>query len=147
MSSSCILRSIALMISTLRPALLGTDLTTMSLGRIISFSSTYCLMSLMKGSPYLVAFPVPTPTICVSSSIVIGYCMAISSSEGSWKMTKGGRFSFFEMALRRSFSIENKVVSVPLPFGPPALAASSSSSSWPSYLWSLASMMVKGFFK
>jgi len=72
------------------PDLLTTDLTIISWGRIISFSSTYVFISSTNSLPYRLAFPVPTPAIFCISSRLTGYCKAISSREGSWNITNGG---------------------------------------------------------
>ena len=76
----------------------------------ILFSLTYSSISLIKGIPYFVAFPFPTPEIFEISSIVIGYILLISMSDGSEKkIIDGGReiliASFFLKSLSKEIFI------------------------------------------
>ena len=63
--------------------LLIADFMTTSEAVMISFSSTYSFINSINGLPNLEIFPIPTPFIWASSSLVVGYTVAISSNEGS----------------------------------------------------------------
>ena len=82
-SSSGIFLSIFLIRFILPALLLAIDFITKSSNLSILLSLTYFAISSMKGVPYLIAFPFPTPEIFCKSSIDTGYCMVISSKEGS----------------------------------------------------------------
>ena len=105
-SSSGILRSMQFIIFTFPADLFATLRTRMSSGRMMSFSSQYCFIWSMKGWPNLRALPCPTPCIFCSSSIVVGYMVAICSSDASMN-TMYGCTPLFRASLRRSsFSME-----------------------------------------
>ncbi|MPN39622.1 hypothetical protein SDC9_187150 [bioreactor metagenome] len=121
--------SILVIMKTLLTDLFTTLLTTRSNGLSISFSATYLEIRSMKSFPNFFALPSPTPWQFLSSSRVIGYCIDISSNEGSLKITNGGRFNLFDIEERRSLSIESKAASPPPPPAlPPGVITSSLSS-------------------
>ena len=96
--------------------LFATLFTIISLGLSILFSLTYSSISLIKGIPYFVAFPFPTPEIFEISSIVIGYILLISISDGSEKIIDGGREILIASFFLRSLSKRNKFLSKDSPF-------------------------------
>ena len=127
--------------NSLRAELAPVVFTIRSSGRMISFSSTYLLIRAIKSLPYFLAFPSPTPKTLVSSEIVIGYFIHISSKEASWKTTKGGTPNSLATFLRKSLRYFKSVSSrTEMVF----LAGSSISSS---KLWSSVIIKECGFLR
>ena len=126
--------------------LFTTVFITKSSGRVTSFSSTYFIITSKKGLPYRIDFPLLTPLIFSSSSIDVGYIVAMSSIELSRKITNGGRFfslaTFFLTSLSNSSSFSS-VVPEAAPAASPASSSALASSN------KLFKIILKelGFFK